>query len=88
MIGLVVGSSLAKPSPQSDNKTDALDQLERVAAGGYGNAAANVDQSVLDELFGGGGNDINDGYKPPPKENQVSFNCPIHVNPEVEKRKW
>ena len=74
LIGLVAGSSLAKPSPQGkgDGKAaDALDQLERVAAGGYGNSAANVDQSVLDELFGGGSNDINDGYKPPPKENQV-----------------
>ena len=66
----VVGSTVAKPSPQEG----ALDQLERVSAGGYDNAAADVDQSVLDELFGGGGgggNEINDGYKPPPPENQV-----------------
>ena len=75
-IALVVGSTVAKPSPQSsdiDKAASALDQLERVAAGGYDNTAADVEQSVLDELFGGGGNDINDGYKPPPPENQVWY---------------
>lgn len=73
----VVGSTVAKPSPQEG----ALDQLERVSAGGYDNAAADVDQSVLDELFGGGGgggNEINDGYKPPPPENQVVDTTSVH----------
>ena len=76
LVALVIGSTVAKPSPQSsdiDKAADTLDQLERVA-GGYDNSAADVDQSVLDELFGGAGsNDINDGYKPPPPENQVLY---------------
>ena len=77
LIALVIGATVAKPNPQSsdiDKAADALDQLERVSAGGYDNTAANVDQSVLDELFGGGSsNEINNGYKPPPPENQVGF---------------